>query len=138
MSRPPVDEPESRSERAVEEYATLGFTLSLTHPLMLRRAALHSVNVVPAEQLHRHVGKIVTSAGVIVAERRYRTPNGRLMIFASLCDQSGVTELTLFEDAAQRYAEIIHTGRMLISVGTITQDRERGIGMEVRRVRSID
>ncbi len=57
------------------------------------------------------------------------------MAFASLCDRSGVLELTLFEPAAERYGELVREGSLLIVAGTVTQDVERGIGLDVSQVR---
>ena len=56
------------------------------------------------------------------------------MTFVSLCDRSGVMELTCFEDAAERYGELLHLGRVLQARGRITQDVERGVGVEVQAV----
>ena len=56
------------------------------------------------------------------------------MPFASLCDRSGVMELTCFEDAAERYGELLHLGRVLRVTGRITQDVERGVDVEVQAV----
>jgi hypothetical protein len=45
-----------------------------------------------------------------------------------------VLELTCFEDAAERYGELLHLGRVLRVKGRITQDVERGVGVEVQAV----
>jgi DNA polymerase III alpha subunit len=129
--QPPLVEAEDCLERAAEEYATLGFTLSVDHPLALCRAALPDTTLVTAEQLGAHVGQQVTVAGVIVAGRRIRTTKGRLMAFASLCDWSGVMEMTLFERAAEGYAELLQKGGAVVATGRVTQDVERGVGVEV-------
>ena len=135
--RPPVVEAESTWERAAEEYATLGFTLSLEHPLDLCEAEPGGTSTVCAAQLGAYVGRQVTVSGVVVAGRRIRTGSGRLMAFASLCDRSGVLEMTLFEDAAERYSDLLEGGGIVVAAGTVTQDRERGIGVEVRTVRPL-
>ena len=134
---PPGVEVESIQERAREEYETLGFPVSVDHPLDLHRAELKHVSLVCSEQLRTHVGRQVTVAGVIVAGRRIRTTNDRLMAFASVCDRNGVLEATLFEAAAECYAELLQNGSVVVATGMVTQDMERGIGLEVRSVRTI-
>ena len=116
----------------MEEYETLGFSVSVEHPLDLHRTELKHAPLVCSEQLRRHVGRQVTVAGVIVAGRRIRTTNDRLMAFASVCDRSGVIEATLFEAAAECYAELLQNGGVVGATGTVTQDMERGIGLEVK------
>ena len=63
--------------------------------------------------------------------------NGRLMAFASLCDDSGVLEATLFEGAAERYGDLLDAGGIVVATGAVTQDVERGVGVEVREVRTL-
>ena len=128
--RPPVVEAESTWERATEEYATLGFPLSVEHPLDLYAVEPTKTCIVCAEQLGAYVGRRVTVMGVVVAGRRIRSANGRLMAFASLCDRAGVLEMTLFEDAAERYADLLQVGSVLMATGVVTQDVERGVGVE--------
>ncbi|MDP9416212.1 MAG: hypothetical protein M3Q08_19390, partial [Pseudomonadota bacterium] len=94
-------EHETVAERAAEEYRTLGWTLSLDHPLDLYADQLASQTITPAERIAEYVGQRVTMAGVVVAYRRIHTQQGRPMVFASLCDARGIAELTLFEQAAQ-------------------------------------
>ncbi len=43
-------------------------------------------------------------------------------------------ELTCFEDAAERYGELLHLGRVLCVTGRISQDVARGVGVEVQGV----
>jgi DNA polymerase III alpha subunit len=105
--RSPAVEPESTWERALEEYETLGFPVSVDHPLCLYQAELAGTSLCCSARLALEVGRQVVVAGVIVAGRRIRTAGGRLMAFASLCDRTGVIELTLFEAAAERYRDLL-------------------------------
>ena len=132
--RPMALELEDQEERAHEEYAVLGFTLSIDHPIMLCHE-LNDHRTVCAGELQSFVGQQVEMAGSVVAGRRIHTKADRLMAFASLCDRSGTAELTLFEDVAERYAEMLE-GMVLVS-GTVTDDRERGVGLEVKTVRQL-
>ncbi len=132
--RSPAVEPESTVERALEEYETLGFPVSVDHPLCLYQAELAGTSLRCSARLALEVGRQVVVAGVIVAGRRIRTAGGRLMAFASLCDRTGVIELTLFEAAAERYRDLLSLHQVVVVQGLITADAERGVGLEVRRV----
>jgi DNA polymerase III alpha subunit len=134
--QPIVVEPESVVERAGEEYATLGFTVSVDHPLDICPAEVEQLRPTCVEQLRQHSGRQVVVAGVVVAARRVRTSAGRAMAFASICGRDGIAEVTLFE-AATRYADLIQLGALIAVRGLVTQDLERGIGLEVTAVRPI-
>ncbi len=131
-------EPETVTERAAEEYRTLGWTVSLDHPLDLYADQLGSHTVTLAECIGEHVGQTVAVAGVVVAYRRIRTQQGRPMVFASLCDARGVVELTLFAQAAQQYGASLKQGGVVLARGTVQRDDERGVGVVVHEVRSLE
>ncbi|MDP9314937.1 MAG: hypothetical protein M3R24_29395, partial [Chloroflexota bacterium] len=131
-------EHETVAERAAEEYGTLGWTLSLDHPLDLYADQLASQTITPAERIAEYVGQRVTMAGVVVAYRRIHTQQGRPMVFASLCDARGIAELTLFEQAAQEYGSILKTRGVVLACGTAQRDEERGVGVIVHAVRRLE
>src|SRR3712207_8242823 len=62
-----------------------------------------------------------------------RPPRSTLFPYTTLFRST--LELTLFEDAVQRYREILRGGSVVVAQGTVTQDVERGVGVEVRRLR---
>lgn len=134
---PPVLEAESAQERAFEEYSTLGFTLSLDHPLALVEDNLTDVRLVQAAALRSLIGRRVQVAGVIVAGRRIHTASGRLMTFASLCDATATIELTLFEAVAARYSDELYEGGLVVAGGVVTDHPEHGCGLDVRMVRRV-
>jgi DNA polymerase III alpha subunit len=135
--QPIVVEPESVIERAREEYETLGFTVSVDHPLELYPAEVTQLRPLGVAQLRDHLGRQVVVAGVVVAARRVRASTGRSMAFASICSADGTAEVTLFAAAATRYANLIQLGTLVAVRGVVTQDLERGIGIEVTEVRTI-
>ncbi|PLS82146.1 MAG: hypothetical protein CYG59_04935 [Chloroflexi bacterium] len=101
----------------------------MDHPLDLYTDQLGPQTITPAERIGEHVGQPVAVAGIVVAYRRIRTQQGRPMVFASFCDARGVTELTLFEQAAQQFAAILKAGSVVIACGTVQRDDERGVGV---------
>ncbi len=125
-------------ERAAEEYRVLGFTRSLSHPMDLYHATLAHVDVLPVARLVQHVGQAVSVAGIVVAARRIQTGQGRSMAFLSICDASGVAELTIFNSAAQQAAQNIACGHVIYATGRVGQHIEYGINLEVTTVRVVE
>jgi DNA polymerase III alpha subunit len=129
---------EPPDERARDEYATLGWTHSVPHPLALYTAALAGCAVVPVAQLPAQVGLAVTVAGIIVASRRIRTQQGRSMLFLSLCDASGVAELVVFAPDALPGSRTLADGHVICAAGSVTHAADRGVTLEVSAVRMLD
>src|SRR5919202_1665653 len=98
--QPLVVAPESMVERGSEEYETLGFPVSVDHPLELYPAEVAQLRPLGVAQLPQHIGREVVVAGVVVAARRVRASMCRSMAFASICSTDGIAEVTLFEAAA--------------------------------------
>jgi DNA polymerase III alpha subunit len=132
----PSVEPESVIERAQEEYATLGWTISLPHPLHLSAAVLPRART-PLGGLLRFIGQRVVVAGIVVASRRIRTRNGELMGFVSLCDETGVAELLVFPQVFACAADALRENVVLVASGRVADDPEHGLGLIVERVRTI-
>lgn len=132
---PTIIEAEPVWERAAEENATLGFTLSVNHPLDLYAGG--DAQTICAEQLAAHVGRRVVVSGMVVAGRRVKTSSGRPIAFATLCDRTAVMELTLFEQAVQRYREHVQVGAVVEVAGVVTHTAERGVGVEVQTLREL-
>ena len=56
------------------------------------------------------------------------------MAFASICGRDGIADVTLFEGATMQYAQLIELGELVAVRGSVTQDLERGIGLDVTQV----
>ncbi|MBA3945996.1 MAG: DNA polymerase III subunit alpha [Herpetosiphonaceae bacterium] len=130
-------EPESVGERAAEEYGTLGFCMSVDHPLTLYADRLRDQALVTTEQLADYLKQEVTIAAIVVAGRRILTSTDRVMIFVSLCDRTGITEAALFGDVAERYGELVSGDHVVLVTGLVTEDVERGIGLSVGHVQIV-
>src|SRR3712207_7162231 len=77
---PPIDDVESRAERAAEEYATLGFPLSVDHPLALHERDLRKAGVVRSEE---HTSELQSRQYLVcrlLLEKKKRTYSSRLNI----------------------------------------------------------
>lgn len=130
-------EPEHPFERAEEEYAVLGLTWTVDHPLDLYRSNLEPWSVVTAEQITGQIDREVVVAGMIVARRRILTVTGQPMLFLTLCDRSGIVELTLFANILERVGHLDDRDEVVVASGIVRQDADRGIGIEVRTLHAL-
>jgi len=81
------------------------------HPMTPFTKTARKRRAVPARDIRRFRGKIITLAGFLVTRRRAPTKNGDYMEFVTLEDETDIFEVTLFPDAYRRF------GRLLRSAG---------------------
>ncbi len=129
---------ETVHERALDEYATWGWTRSVPHPLAVYDRALATRGVQPVAALGQRVGQTVTVSGIIVASRRIHTQQGRPMLFLSVCDASGVAELVLFDPDALPMSRDLACGHVICAAGRVTHDHERSSTLDVTDLRVVD
>ena len=86
-----------------QEVETLGFLLS-RHPLTLYAGRLKGLNYVRGRDLHKHVGKRVTTVGWLITAKLTETKKGDMMEFMSFEDTTAMYETTFFPQA---YAEFV-------------------------------
>ncbi|MDQ7063529.1 MAG: DNA polymerase III subunit alpha [candidate division KSB1 bacterium] len=113
------------------EMDTLGFLVS-RHPLTLYRPFLRGRRLVPAKDLHRHVGRRVQVLGWYVTGKLVRTKNDDPMEFMSFEDTTAIYETTFFPQAYETYCHLfthltpyILTGKVEEDFGAITLTVER-------------
>ena len=96
-------------ERLLREYEVLGFSTG-PHPMSFYRRRLASLGYLDSTQLARRRlarGARVRVAGIMVRPHRPPTRSGKTMVFMSLEDERGLTDITLFSDAYDRYGKLI-------------------------------
>jgi len=103
------------------ETEALGFFLSI-HPLDIHRNTLKDIDYVRARDLHRHVGKTVTSIGWRVTGKTIRTKTGETMKFISFEDTTGLYETAFFPKVYNRYCHILNAARPYILKGKVDKD----------------
>jgi len=110
-------------ERLILKHETeaLGFSLSI-HPLDLHRNTLKDTDYVRARDLHRHVGKTVTSIGWRVTGKTIRTKTGETMKFISFEDTTGLYETAFFPKVYNRYCHMLNAARPYILKGKVDED----------------
>ncbi len=119
----------SRAERTQAEIAVLGMDVS-RHILEFYRDMLDALGVVPAARLFEQRNRDeVLVAGVKVAIQTPPVRSGRRVVFLSLDDGSGPSDVTFFEDAQGPYAATIFGNWLLLARGQIRRTGPRGISL---------
>jgi DNA-directed DNA polymerase III PolC len=102
----PEVRPYAKEKLVESEFEVLG--LSATgHPLEFFEDWLREKGAVPARDLPRHSGRIVSVGGWLVTTRRVPTAKREFMRFLTLEDRTGVVEAVLFPDVYRRFGHLI-------------------------------
>jgi DNA polymerase III alpha subunit len=128
---PPLGEYPTAQRMALEE-AVLGLTAA-DHPLVAFESALAGRKLTPAAELHRHIGRKVSVAGLPIAARRARTKRNEFMKFLSLEDCSGVVEVVLFPKVYQAFGDRL-TGYGPFLVRGRVEDRHGAVTLAAEHV----
>jgi len=100
---------------------TLGFLIS-RHPLTLYARRLEKLKHVAASDLHRHVGRAVTTIGWLVTGKVVSTKDDEPMEFVSFEDTTAIYETTLFPDAYSRFCHMLSYTRPYLLRGRVEED----------------
>ncbi|WP_017588914.1 PHP domain-containing protein [Nocardiopsis ganjiahuensis] len=135
--------PMTHAERVTEEMRVLGYELSghVLDPYVDRLADLEARHgLVTAHQLHRVPdGARVTVAGVRVSVQTPPTRSGRRVVFTSVEDRSGITEVALFSDAQESSAAVVLGSRLLVVEGRVRRAAPGALPtVTATRVRPLD
>ena len=103
------------------ETETLGFLIS-RHPLTLYRKWIASLRHVAGADLHRHVGRTVTTIGWLVTGKVVSTKNDEPMEFVSFEDTTALYETTLFPDAYRKFCHMLSYTRPYVLRGKVEED----------------
>jgi len=126
---PPGDYDEAR--KYLDEWRILGFSVR-EHVLSRFRDALSGRVDMDSRRIARSVGRRVRIAGLVEARRTTKTGRGEAMMFATLADEFGLFEVTVFPDALRSlrggmngYGPYIVTGTLDEQYGTVGLTAER-------------
>jgi error-prone DNA polymerase len=107
----------TEAEEIAADYVGLGLSLG-RHPLALLRARFDRLKVHRAADLiHLKNGRRVRVAGIVTHRQRPETASG--VIFMSLEDETGISNLILWPSIQTSQRQAIFTGRMLIVEGQL-------------------
>jgi error-prone DNA polymerase len=96
-------------EKYLKEYELLGLMVR-GHYMMYARQRLKEEGYLTAAQAKTApVGSMVKVAGVVIRPHRPPTRSGRIVVFLSLEDETGLVDVTIFEDVYQRYGHLVFT-----------------------------
>ncbi|MDA8336281.1 MAG: DNA polymerase III subunit alpha [Peptococcaceae bacterium] len=128
---PPKSLPDfSPLEKHILEHRILGLDLHC-HYMAFWRSRLQKEGYLTGRQLRARPGNTwIRTAGVPVRPHRPPTRSGRTVVFFSLEDETGLTEVTLFDDVYQRYGQhLFGPRRYPLRVEGILERRDRGVGL---------
>ncbi|XCM33852.1 DNA polymerase III subunit alpha [Streptomyces parvus] len=117
------------SEQLAAELDVLGMDIS-RHLLDEHRSLLADIGATPAADLAglRH-GSTVLVAGVKVATQTPPIRSGKRVIFATLDDPTGLSDLAFFEDSHGRCAHTVFHSSLLLVRGTLTRRPPRAFSI---------
>ena len=103
------------------ELETLDFLIS-RHPLSLYAARLSTLRYIRGADLHRHVGKRITTVGWWVTGKVVSTRQDEPMEFISFEDTSALYETTFFPQAYARFCHMMNRSRPYVMTGLVEED----------------
>lgn len=115
-------------EKFRHEMSILGFCVS-HHAMEFFRPALARGGVLTSREIAgaRH-GQAVRIAGLVVRPHRPPTRSGKTVVFLSLEDELGLTDVTVFESIYHKYGALIYGSSALLIAGSVSR---RGDGVSV-------
>jgi len=122
-------------ERLVADFHGSGMTAG-PHPMAYCRAALTSMNVKSARDLH-HVadGEYTRVAGCVIARQRPGTAKG--FVFLSLEDETGIANVIVHPDLYEKHRLVINREKFLRVEGTL-QNQDNVISIKASSVHPIN
>jgi error-prone DNA polymerase len=110
------------AEHVIEDYKTLSLSLK-AHPLNFAREKLTLLKVIPTSELiNCKDGMLVRVAGLVLVRQRPGTASG--ICFITIEDETGTSNLVVFQNLFHQYRkEIIHS-RLLMVEGKVQKEGE--------------
>ena len=125
--------PPTEGQGLVADYRSLGLTLG-RHPLSLLRRRLSRLRVVTAADLRRiPSGQMVRVAGIVTHRQRPGTASG--VVFATLEDETGSTNLIIWSRVMEAQREAILASSLMLVEGEL-QSADNVINIVARRIRN--
>ncbi len=118
----PVLTPPDEGENIIADYASLGLTLG-RHPLALLRDRLQRQRMLTAAELHTlpH-GRVTRVTGLVTGRQRPGTASG--VTFVTLEDETGMINVIVWRDLAERQRRELLRANLLTVYGTLEREGE--------------
>jgi error-prone DNA polymerase len=110
----------TEAEDVFADYDSVGLTLR-SHPLKLLRPKLRQMRLKSAaDLLESRNGQLVRTSGIVINRQRPDTDSG--VIFATLEDETGLINITVWQKVAERFQVELTQASMLTVYGTVERD----------------
>ena len=121
-------------ERVSAELEVTGLDASL-HLISFYASRLESLGWTKASELRRFPGgATVVVAGVKVATQTPPTKSGKRVVFLTLEDGTGQSDITFFDEAQRKYARVVFDGWILAVRGTLRRTGAKGVSILAEEV----
>jgi error-prone DNA polymerase len=118
----PVLTPPDEGENIIADYASLGLTLG-RHPLALLRDRLQRQRMLTAAELHTlPLGSVTRVTGLVTGRQRPGTASG--VTFVTLEDETGMINVIVWRDLAERQRRELLRANLLTVYGTLEREGE--------------
>lgn len=111
----------SMEEKCALEKSLLGFYMT-GHPLEVYADEIDSFSTDPVESAHLSGRSVVTTAGMVLEKRVIPTRRGE-MAFVLVEGRSGNAEVVVFNDALEKYGDLLEPGRLVLMDGEVSRRR---------------
>ncbi|TDG36512.1 DNA polymerase III subunit alpha [Pedobacter changchengzhani] len=112
----------SKSEHVVQDYASTSLSLK-AHPVSLVREKLQMFNVKSSKEIgETENGKLVKVSGLVLVRQRPGTARG--VCFITIEDETGFSNLVVFEKIFDKYRKEILHSRLLMVEGKLQREGE--------------
>jgi error-prone DNA polymerase len=111
----------SQGEHVVQDYNTIGLSLK-AHPVSFIRPQLEMLRILSTHQINNVVtdGQLVKVAGLVLVRQRPGTAGG--VCFITIEDETGFTNLVVFEKLFEKYRKEILHARLLMVEGRLQRE----------------
>lgn len=128
----------SASEKYLKEYELLGLMVRGHFMSFVREKLQQERYLTAAEVKQAETGALVKAAGVPICPHRPPTRSGKIVVFLALEDETGLVDVTIFEDVYQRYGHLIFTDpRPPLAVLGRVERRGGHVSLTVSRVKAL-
>jgi error-prone DNA polymerase len=112
----------STSEHVVHDYTTTSLSLK-AHPVSFIRDKLDQLHIIPANQLSKlKDGMLVKVAGLVLVRQRPGTAKG--ICFMTIEDETGFTNVVIFEKLFEKFRKEILQSRLIMIEGKLQIEGE--------------
>ncbi|SIT87037.1 error-prone DNA polymerase [Pontibaca methylaminivorans] len=114
--------PMSEGREVVEDYANTGLTLR-RHPVSFLRERLAQRHIMPcAEAAATPNNHVITTAGLVLVRQRPGSANG--VVFLTLEDETGITNVVIWQKIFERHRRVILSAPMIAIRGLVQREGE--------------